>query len=95
MGHNEKQNHDRMVVFVCEHGSAKSVIAAAFFDKLARERGLTLRAVARGTQPVAKVRRVGVDCTRIEYGVGVNRRFDWIALGRVLTGQGGLKGGHG
>ncbi len=50
MAHNEK-NDDQVVVFVCEHGSAKSVIAAAYFDKLARERGLTLRAVARGTQP--------------------------------------------
>src|SRR5215813_6591047 len=40
-----------VVVFVCEHGAAKSVVAAAHFNKLARERGLNLRAIARGTNP--------------------------------------------
>ena len=40
-----------MIVFVCEHGAAKSVIAAAFFNKLAGEKGLNLQAVARGTNP--------------------------------------------
>jgi len=39
------------VLFVCEHGAAKSVIAAAHFNKLAKERGLPHRAIARGTQP--------------------------------------------
>lgn len=39
------------ILFVCEHGAAKSVIAAAYFDKLAKERGLNYRAVFRGTNP--------------------------------------------
>src|SRR5215467_9813815 len=39
------------VVFVCEHGSAKSVIAAAHFNRLAAEKGLPYRAIARGTKP--------------------------------------------
>lgn len=39
------------IIFVCEHGAAKSVIAAAYFNKLANERGLNLRAIARGTNP--------------------------------------------
>jgi protein-tyrosine-phosphatase len=39
------------VVFVCEHGSAKSVVAAAHFNRIAAERGLALRAVSRGTDP--------------------------------------------
>ena len=39
------------VVFVCEHGAAKSVIATAYFNKLAAERGLTYRATFRGTSP--------------------------------------------
>ncbi|SRR5260370_29566788 len=39
------------VVFVCEHGSAKSVIAAAHFERLAREEGLLFEVVARGTTP--------------------------------------------
>ena len=40
-----------MILFVCEHGAAKSVIASAYFDKLAKERGLNYRAVFRGTNP--------------------------------------------
>lgn len=43
------------VLFVCEHGAAKSVIAAAHFNKIARERGLPFRAVARGTAPDAAI----------------------------------------
>jgi protein-tyrosine-phosphatase len=39
------------VVFVCEHGSAKSVIAAAHFNRLAAARRLPYHAVARGTSP--------------------------------------------
>lgn len=39
----------KTVVFVCEHGSAKSVVAAAHFNHLAEQRGLPWRAVARGT----------------------------------------------
>src|SRR5262245_5633001 len=39
------------VVFVCEHGAAKSVVATAYFNKLAAERGLPFRATFRGTTP--------------------------------------------
>jgi protein-tyrosine-phosphatase len=45
----------KTVVFVCEHGAAKSVIAAAHFNKIAQERGLPFRAVARGTAPDAAI----------------------------------------
>jgi hypothetical protein len=41
------------VVFVCEHGAAKSVIATAYFNKLAAERGLRARAIYRGVNPDA------------------------------------------
>lgn len=37
------------IVFVCEHGTVKSVVAMAWFQRLARERGLAVRAVSRGT----------------------------------------------
>jgi arsenate reductase (thioredoxin) len=43
------------VLFVCERGSAKSVVAAAHFNRLVRERGLELRAVSRGTNPDSTV----------------------------------------
>src|SRR5262249_22621179 len=39
------------VVFVCEHGSAKSVIAAAEFSRMAKEKGLELTILSRGTTP--------------------------------------------
>lgn len=39
------------IVFVCEHGAAKSVIAAAEFERMAKERGLTFTAISRGTEP--------------------------------------------
>ena len=39
------------VVFVCEHGAAKSVVAAAYFNRVAAEMGLDLHAIARGTHP--------------------------------------------
>jgi hypothetical protein len=45
----------RSILFICEHGAAKSVIAAAYFDKLAKERGLKYRAVFRGTNPDARI----------------------------------------
>ena len=41
------------VVFVCEHGAAKSVIATTYFNKIAAERGLHARAVYRGVNPQA------------------------------------------
>lgn len=44
-----KQNST--IVFVCEHGAAKSIVAAAYFNKLATERGSPVRAVPRGTHP--------------------------------------------
>jgi protein-tyrosine-phosphatase len=39
------------VLFVCLHGAAKSVVAAAHFRRLAAARGLTMTAVAAGTEP--------------------------------------------
>ena len=39
------------VLFVCEHGSAKSVVAAAHFNRIAADRGLPFRAISRGTEP--------------------------------------------
>jgi arsenate reductase len=45
----------RTVVFVCQHGAAKSVLAAALLEHLAAERGTPLRALARGTEPEPQV----------------------------------------
>jgi protein-tyrosine-phosphatase len=43
------------VIFVCQHGAAKSVIAARHFEELARARGLTLSATAAGVEPDAVI----------------------------------------
>ena len=39
------------VLFLCPHGAAKSVMGAAYFQKLAAERGLRVQVDARGTDP--------------------------------------------
>src|SRR3954466_9713775 len=41
----------KTIVFVCEHGSAKSVIAAAHFNDLAQKNGIPYLATARGINP--------------------------------------------
>jgi arsenate reductase len=41
----------RQVLFVCEHGNVKSLMAATYFNELARSRGLPFRAVSRGLAP--------------------------------------------
>jgi protein-tyrosine-phosphatase len=46
----EKVSQQPTVIFVCEHGAAKSVIAA-YFNKTAQEIGLDRQAIARGTNP--------------------------------------------
>ena len=42
---------NKRIIFVCEHGAAKSIIAAAYFNKLAGEKNLNIHAIARGTNP--------------------------------------------
>jgi hypothetical protein len=37
------------VLFVCEHGNVKSLMAASYFNQMAQERGLSYRALSRGT----------------------------------------------
>lgn len=57
-----------VVLFMCPHGAAKSVMASAYFQKLAKERGLNVRVDAAGTDPepqlskgvVARLQKDGV-----------------------------------
>ena len=41
----------KKVMFVCEHGAARSAIASAYFNQLAKEKGLRYNAIFRGVQP--------------------------------------------
>ena len=43
------------VAFVCLHGSAKSLIAAEYFNRLAREKSLPMRATTSGPEPDPEV----------------------------------------
>ena len=43
------------LLFVCLHGSAKSVIAAEHFRRLAAERGIGVEASSAGTEPDAEI----------------------------------------
>jgi len=52
---NAEERSAPSVVFVCERGSAKSMIAALWFNRLASERGLRLQGVSRGVDPEAKI----------------------------------------
>jgi arsenate reductase len=45
----------KKVVFVCEHGAGKSVVAAAYFNKIAKDRNLNWEASCRGTNPDEEV----------------------------------------
>lgn len=40
-----------LVLFMCPHGAAKSLMASAYFQKIARERGLNIRVDSAGTEP--------------------------------------------
>jgi protein-tyrosine-phosphatase len=42
--------NSKTIVFVCLHGSVKSQIAAAHFNRIARERGLLYTAISRGIE---------------------------------------------
>src|SRR5215467_5737601 len=43
------------IVFVCEHGSAKSMIAAVEFRRMAKQNGLDVSVLSRGTNPDAEL----------------------------------------
>jgi protein-tyrosine-phosphatase len=50
----ETARADAPVLFVCDHGSVKSLMAAALFDEAAARRGLAVRALSRGVNPDAR-----------------------------------------
>jgi protein-tyrosine-phosphatase len=63
------------VLFICEHGNVKSVMAAAYFNELAASRHLPLRAISRGAsshpasvpaQIVAALKDEGLDVSGVE-----------------------------
>ena len=61
---------DRTILFLCPHNAAKSVIAAAYCERRAAERGVTLRATSAGTDPDPGV-SPGVDGALLAEGIDV------------------------
>jgi arsenate reductase (thioredoxin) len=49
------------VLFLCPHGAAKSVIAAAMFNELTRRRHLEITAASAGTEPDDKINPVTIE----------------------------------
>lgn len=75
----QREADDGTVVFVCEHGSAKSVIAARHFERLAARRGLNVRAVSRGLSPdeaLPSAVRGGLEADGLGAGAFKPRPFD-------------------
>jgi len=46
------------VVFICEHGSSKSLVATALFNRIAEQRGIPLRALSRAVSPETVAQKV-------------------------------------
>ena len=50
-----KSSKPPTILFMCPHGAAKSVLASAYFQRLAKERGLNVHVASAGTEPDATV----------------------------------------
>ena len=50
-----RKNTVPTVLFMCPHGAAKSVLASAYFQRVAKERGLNVRVETVGTDPDPEV----------------------------------------
>ena len=76
----------RTILFLCPHNAAKSVIAAAYCERLAAERGQPLRATSAGTEPDPGV-SPGVAAALLAEGIDVcacrPRRVTVEALARA------------
>jgi arsenate reductase len=80
------------VLFVCEHGNVKSLMAATYFNQLANERGLAFRGVSRGSAPdsttvpeaiIAGLHAEGFDIS--DFRPAAVTAADVIASERVIT----------
>lgn len=58
------------VLFVCVHNAGRSQMAEAFFNRLARERGLEAVGVSAGTAPRGEINPVAVEAMA-ELGIGM------------------------
>jgi arsenate reductase (thioredoxin) len=80
------------VLFVCERGNVKSLMAASYFNQLAAERNLSVRAISRGVAPdstsvppaiVAGLRSEGIEVN--DYRPQAVHRDDAARSSHVVT----------
>jgi protein-tyrosine-phosphatase len=72
------------VAFVCLHGSAKSLIAAEYFNRLAGEKSLALRATTAGPEPDPEVPANVVDGMKTR-GIDVHAYRPTLIAAEQLT----------
>jgi arsenate reductase (thioredoxin) len=60
------------ILFVCERGNVKSLMAASYFNQLAAQRGLPWRAVARGISPDSTTVPKSIAAALLAEGVDVS-----------------------
>jgi protein-tyrosine-phosphatase len=64
----------KRVLFMCPHGAAKSVLASAYFQRLAKERGLNVRVDSAGTDPDPEVgKAVAAHLTKSGYALPIEK----------------------
>jgi arsenate reductase len=62
------------VLFMCPHGAAKSLMASAYFQKRARERGLNVRVDSAGTEPDPELSKgVVAHLTKSGYAIPIDK----------------------
>jgi arsenate reductase (thioredoxin) len=79
------------VLFLCPHNAPKSVLAVVEFDRLAQQRGLSIRADSAGTEPeaapspavVAALRADGIDVAN--HRPRLVTREDFATADRIIT----------
>jgi arsenate reductase (thioredoxin) len=72
-------------LFLCPHGAAKSVIAAAYSRQLAAQSGLNLQATSAGTEPSAQVSPAVVELLQAE-GIDVANHIPQLVTAEALLG---------
>jgi protein-tyrosine-phosphatase len=64
----------KQVLFLCPHGAAKSVLASAYFQRLAKERGLNVRVDSAGTDPDPEVgKAVAAHLAKTGYALPIDK----------------------
>lgn len=64
----------KQILFMCPHGAAKSVLASAYFQRLAKERGLNVRVDSAGTDPDPEVgKAVAAHLTKTGYSLPIEK----------------------